>query len=108
MSGDPIFNATVKITDGITQVNTTTGNDGSFSTSFPLSQDKELTIVYFKTGYDTDTTTVYVPVSATIEVPVLKLTQQQGTGGGTSSGQAATIISLFSVSSKHGCKGKRC
>ena len=36
ISGDPIFNATVKITDGITQVNTTTGNDGSFSANFPL------------------------------------------------------------------------
>ena len=79
------------MTDGVTQVNTTTGNDGSFSASFPLSEDKELTIVYFKSGYDTDTTSVYVPVSANIEVPVLKLTQQHGTGGGTSSGQAATL-----------------
>ncbi len=91
VSGDPVFNAAVKITDGITQVNTTTGNDGTFSTDFPLTEDKELTIVYFKSGYDTDTTSVYVTVSSNVEVPVLRLTQQQGNGGGTSSGQAATI-----------------
>ena len=65
-----------------------------------FSEDKELTIVYFKTGYDTDTTSIYVPVSASIEVPILKLTQQQGTGGGTSSGQAATIY-LFSQSAQN-------
>ena len=35
ISGDPIFNATVKITDGITQVNTTTGNDGAFFCKLP-------------------------------------------------------------------------
>ena len=100
ISGDPIFNATVKITDGITQVNTTTGNDGSFSASFPLSEDKELTIVFFKTGYDTDTTSVYVPVSGEIQLPLLKLTQQQGSGGGTSSGQAATIY-LYAQSAQN-------
>ena len=71
-----------------------------FSANFPLSEDKELTIVYFKTGYDTDTTSIYVPVSASIQVPILKLTQQQGTGGGTSSGQAATIY-LFSQSAQN-------
>jgi len=91
ISGDPVFNATVKLTDGATQVNTTTGSDGSFSASFPLTQDKELTIVYFKSGYNTDTTSIYVPVSGNIEVPVLKLIQQQGTGGGTSTGQAASV-----------------
>jgi hypothetical protein len=97
ISGDPIFNANVKITDGETQVNTTTTSDGSFSASFPLTEDKELTIVYFKSGYDTDTTSIYVQVSGNIELPVLKLTQQQGTGGGTSSGQAASVY-LYSQS----------
>ena len=100
VSGDPILNATVKITDGTTQVNTTTTNDGSFSASFPLTEDKELTIVFFKSGYDTDTTTVYVPVSGDIELPVLKLTQQQGAGGGTSTGQAATIY-LYAQSAQN-------
>ena len=69
ISGDPVFNATVKITDGTTQVNTKTGNDGSFSASFPLSEDKELSIVYSKSGYDTDTTSVYVSVSGDIQLP---------------------------------------
>ena len=98
VTGDPIFNASVKITDGVSQVTTTTGNDGKFSISFSLTEDKELTIIYFKSGYGTDTTTIYVPVSSNLTVPPLKLTQQQGRGG-TSSGQAASVY-LFSQSAQ--------
>ncbi len=55
---------------------------------------------FLRSGYDTDTTSIYVPVSGNIELPVLKLTQQQGTGGGTSSGQAATIY-LYAQSAQN-------
>src|SRR5574338_487523 len=98
VSGDPIFNASVIITDGITRVNTTTGNDGKFSANFTVTEDKELTLIYSKAGYDTDTTRFFVTVSSSVELPVLKLTQQQGSGG-TSSGQAASIY-LYSQSAK--------
>ena len=56
VTGDPIFNASVKITDGVSQVTTTTGNDGKFSISFSLTEDKELTIIYFKSSSEIDTT----------------------------------------------------
>ncbi len=98
ISGDPISSASVKITDGITIVNTSTASDGKFSASFPLTEDKELTLIYFKSGYATDTTTVYVPVSSDVTIPLLRMTQQQGSGG-TSSGQAATIY-LYSQSAQ--------
>jgi hypothetical protein len=99
VSGDPIFNATVIITDGATRVNTTTGNDGKFSVNFTLTVDKELTLIYSKAGYETDTTRIFVTVSSNVEVPVLRLMQQQGSGG-TSSGQAASIY-LYSQSAQN-------
>lgn len=99
ISGDPIFNVSVKITDGTTEVITTSSSDGKFSANFPLTEDKELKLIYFKSGYDTDTTSIYVTVSSDITIPVLQLSQQQGSGG-TSTGQAASIY-LFAQSAEN-------
>ena len=103
ISGNAIANASVKITDGTLQVNTTTNTEGKYSVDISLQEDKELTIVTFKEGYSTDTLKVFANVGSTVEVPTLKLKQLQGSGGNPS-GQAASIYLFYQSATSVGVK----
>jgi hypothetical protein len=96
ITGNPVFNASVKITDGTAQVNTTTNADGRFTAEIFIAEDKDLTIITFKEGYSTDTLRLYAVAGKPVTVPLIQIKQIQGTGG-TSSGGAATI-NLFQQS----------
>jgi len=96
ISGNPIFNASIRITDDTNQVNTTTNSEGKFTAKFELTEDKELTIIAFKEGYSTDTLKFFATVGTTITVPLIQIKQIQGTGGSSSGGPAS--IYMFSQS----------
>ncbi len=90
ITGNAIYNASVKITDGTTSVTTRTNSDGSYNAEILILEDKDLTIVTFLEGYSTDTTIVYAAVGSTVNVPLIKIRQSSGTGG-TISGAASSI-----------------
>ena len=90
ITGNPVYNASVKITDGDTSVTARTNSDGYFNAQILIFEDKELSIITYLEGYSTDTTKVYAAVGSTINVPLIKVKQSQGTGG-TVSGAASSI-----------------
>lgn len=96
ISGDPIFGATVKLTDGEEVVTTTTDVSGTYSLEIYIADDKELSVIAYKSGYSTDTLQFYASAGKPVTAPIIQLKQIQGTGG-TSSGGAATI-NLYSQS----------
>ncbi len=98
-SGNPVSNASINITGGASAKITSTNNSGKFSIEVGLNQDASLTIVTSRTGYDNDTTIIYAALGSAIEVPLIKLVKQQGTGGGIS-GHAASIY-LYSQSAQN-------
>lgn len=90
ITGNAVYNASVKITDGDTSVTTRTNSDGSYYAEILILADKELTIVTYLAGYSTDTTTVFATVGSTVSVPLIKIKQSSGSGG-TISGAASSI-----------------
>ena len=70
---DPIANVSIRITDGIRQVDATSGPDGVYSTTFALNKDKDLTITIFKDGYITETIKQYVRVGTIVTIPLTRL-----------------------------------
>ncbi|HSR18791.1 MAG TPA: hypothetical protein VLM39_11935 [Ignavibacteriaceae bacterium] len=96
ITGNPIFNASIRITDGNVEVNTTTDSEGKFTAEFTLAEDKELVIFAFKEGYSTDTLKFFAAGGKSITLPLIQIKQIRGTGG-TSSGSAASIY-IFSQS----------
>ena len=70
---DPIANVSIRITDGIRQVDATSGPDGAYSTTFTLNKDKDLTITIFKDGYITETIKQYVRIGTTVTIPLTRL-----------------------------------
>jgi hypothetical protein len=98
ITGDPIFNASVKITGGISQVNSTTNSDGKFTSTFPLTEDGELTVIAFKEGYSTDTLKFFATVGSSVTVPLIRIKQIQGTGESSSGGPAS--VYMFSQSAQ--------
>lgn len=103
VSGNPVSNASVKITDGITQANTTTNSQGKFTVDFSLKEDKELTVIAFKEGYTTDTIKVFTEAGSTTNVPIIQLELIQGTGG-NGSGPAASIYLYYQSAQSIGVK----
>lgn len=103
VSGNPVSGASVKIYDGTNYVNTTTNLEGKYLIDLLLQEDKELTILSFKEGYFTDTLMIFATVGSTITVPVVKLEQQQNTGGG-SSGPPASIYLYYRSAESIGVK----
>jgi hypothetical protein len=102
VTGNPVFNATVKITDGASQINITTGSDGKFSTSFSLTEDAELTLITFKEGYTTDTLAIFVLAGSNVSVPPIQI--RQLTSGGGTSGGASSVYLFFQSAQSVGVK----
>ena len=98
VTGNPVSNASVKITDGVTSANTTTNSAGKFTLNISLAEDGELTIIAFKEGYSTDTLKLYATVGSSITVPLIQIKKLGGSGSSSSGGPAS--IYMFSQSSQ--------
>lgn len=97
-SGNPISNVSVTITGGTSNQGVSTNSSGGFSTDVNIDQNKELTLVANRSGYDPDTLTVYATAGSTLTDIILKLNQNESSGG-SSSGPAASIY-LYSQSNE--------
>ncbi len=98
ITGNAIFNASVRLSDGSNIVNTTTNSEGKFSVVFNLTEDQEITLISFKQGYGTDTLSFFATIGSTVDLPVIQLKQTQGTGNSSSGGPAS--IYMYSQSSQ--------
>ncbi len=90
-SGDGIANATIKISDGVSVKGTTTNETGGFSTTFPASNDLDLTIIVMKEGYFSDTTAVFAIVNKITKIPIFQLVANGNSNGGAGFSGAASI-----------------
>ena len=97
-TGDPVLNATVRISDGVNRLNAATDSEGRFNVVFELTEDQELILISFKEGYATDTLSFFATQGSTVTLPLIQMKKTQGTGNGTSGGPAS--IYLFSQSSQ--------
>ena len=97
-TGNAVSDVSVTIIGGKSNQGVTTNTSGSFSTDVSIEQDKELTVIANRSGYDPDTLTVYATAGSTISNLILKLNQKESSGG-SSSGPAASIY-LFSQSNE--------
>ena len=95
-TGNPIVSAIIRISDDVSEKGTTTNSSGRFLTSFDIDRDKELTIIAYTEGYNSDTVTVFAIIGETVNVPIFRLKQEQGSGVNPSGG--ASSISLFAQS----------
>lgn len=98
ITGNPILNASVKITGDSSEINTTSNTEGKYTATLQLNEDKELTVIVFKDGYNTDTLKLFATVGSTINAPIVQLKQIEGSSSGSSGGPAS--IYLFSQSAQ--------
>lgn len=103
VSGNPVGNATVRISDGVTQVNATTGSDGKYSAKLSLTEDKQIIVIASKEGYSIDTLAFLVTAGSTVTVPPIQIRNIRGVGGGTS-GEAASLYLFFQSSQSVGVR----
>ncbi len=97
-TGDAISGVSIVILGGISDNGTTTDNKGQYSVDVNIENDKELIIIANRTGYDSDTLSVFAQIDNSVDVPLFKLNKQSGTSE-TSSNIAASIY-LYSQSVK--------
>lgn len=102
LSGDPVLNATVRLTDGVQRVAVTTGADGKFTARLSLAEDKEVTLITTKEGYSIDTTKLFVSVGSSVTVPPIQIRIFQGTGG--TPGVASSIYLFYQSAPSIGVK----
>lgn len=102
ISGDPVLNATVRISDGVKQVTVASGTDGRFSLQLSLTEDKEVTLITSKEGYSIDTLKLFVIAGSTVTVPPIQIRNIRGTGG--TSGTPASLYLLHQSTQSIGVK----
>jgi hypothetical protein len=102
LSGNPVTNATVRLTDGVTQVNVVTGADGKFTASLSLAGDRDVTLIASKEGYTVDTLKIFVIAGSTVTVPPIQIRDIRGGGG--SSGTPASLYMYFQSSQSVGVR----
>ncbi|MEE9450217.1 MAG: carboxypeptidase regulatory-like domain-containing protein [Ignavibacteriaceae bacterium] len=92
-TGNPIAAASIKISDGTTQVGTSTDSEGKFTAELTLEEDKDLQLIILKEGYKADTLNIFVLAGSTKEIQTILL-EADGGSSTTSSGHAASIYLL--------------
>lgn len=97
--GDNISGATIKLIYDLSVSGTTTNDEGEFSTEIEVSDDTDVTVIVAKSGYLSDTTSVFAIASSTVEVPLfqLEIDDESSSSEIVSSGGAASI-NLYSQS----------
>ena len=98
ITGNAIGDVSVTIIGGTSNQGLTTNNSGSFSTDVNIDQDKELTLIANRSGYDPDTIAVYAAVGSKVNNLILKLNQNESSNGNSS--EPANSIYLYSQSDK--------
>ena len=102
-TGDPINGASIKVYDDSLMAGGSTNNQGNFFIEFDLPSSKELTLVIYKNGYKSDTTSIYVESGTNATISLIRLFGISGTGTGTS-GQAASLYLYDQSASSIGVK----
>lgn len=97
--GDNISGATIKLIYDLSVSGTTTDDEGEFLTEIEVTDDTDVTVIVAKSGYVSDTTSVFAIVSSTVEVPIfqLEIDDESSSSEIVSSGGAASI-NLYSQS----------
>lgn len=98
-TGNAIYGATVRISDGSTVKGTTTNSLGVYSTTFSTSDDVDLEIIGTRDGYLPDTTSVFAIIDEVTSVPLLQLQTDESSNGGSGIAGGPASINLFSQSS---------
>jgi hypothetical protein len=96
-SGNPVVGASVKINGDTSYTGSSTNSEGNFKVEFDLNSDQELTVIFYKNGYYSDTTKIFVATGSETTLSLVRLRAVSGSGTGTS-GQAASLY-LYSQSS---------
>ncbi len=98
VTGNPLSNANILVVSSDTQVVATSGTDGKFSSVLGLQSSSNLSLIISKSGYITDTVSVFAAAGSVINDILIKLLVEEGTGSNTS-GKAASIY-LYSQSTE--------
>ena len=72
ITGNPIAQATIIITDNVTVKGTTTNEEGKYSTTFQVDKDQELKVIAKKDGFLNDTSSVFVMKDFSNSVPLVR------------------------------------
>ena len=100
VTGNPLSNANILVVSPDTQVVASTGSDGKFSSVLGLYSSTNLNLIISKTGYVTDTISVFANAGTVINDLLVKLVQEtNSTGGDNTSGHAASIY-IYSQSAE--------
>ena len=97
-TGDPIDNSSIRIFFGENNANLSSDNNGKFSTTISLGSDSDVKFITSKTGYISDTMSVFASIGSDISVPLIQL-KKNSNSNYSNSGKAASVY-LYSQSSK--------
>lgn len=76
ITGSPIEDVSVVVTGGPSELTLTTDTQGKYSGSFKLTGGANLTLLALKSGYLTDTTSIFLPKGKVVTVTIIELEKQ--------------------------------
>ncbi|OIP61592.1 MAG: hypothetical protein AUK34_04820 [Ignavibacteria bacterium CG2_30_36_16] len=76
ITGSPIQDASVVVTGGPSELTLTTDTQGKYSGTFKLTAGVNLTLLTVKSGYLTDTTSIFLPKGKVVTVTIIEMEKQ--------------------------------